>query len=350
MEINELMSLPLFSMPQSEKDILYDKIFPELIDYHKKACPQYARIISLLDDSNNIPFIPVRLFKEFELLSVPKEDIIKVMTSSGTTGQSVSKIYLDKETSKNQSSVLVKIVSDFIGTKRLPMLIVDSPDVIKNRNMFSARGAGILGFSMFGHHQTYALLENMDLDYEGVFNFIQKYKQETILLFGFTSIVWQHFCKSLLESDKKLELKNAILIHGGGWKKLQSQALDNNAFKSSLNEVCGLKRVFNYYGMVEQTGSIFIECEYGNLHCSIYSDIIIRNFIDFSIVPNGEKGLIQLLSLLPKSYPGHSILTEDIGVITGVDECACGRLGKTFSILGRIAKAEIRGCSDTYEG
>ena len=43
--------------------------------------------------------------------------MIKTMTSSGTTGQKVSKIYLDKETSLNQTKTLVKIVSSYIGAK-----------------------------------------------------------------------------------------------------------------------------------------------------------------------------------------------------------------------------------------
>ena len=69
---------------------------------------------------------------------------MKTMTSSGTTGQAVSKIYLDKTTSANQQKAMVKIVSDFTGSNRMPMIIIDCPSVIKNRTMFSARGAGIL--------------------------------------------------------------------------------------------------------------------------------------------------------------------------------------------------------------
>ena len=46
--------------------------------------------------------------------------------------------------------------------------------------------------------------------------------------------------------------------------------------------------------------------------------------------------------------PGHSLITEDEGIITGIDNCKCGRLGKTIKILGRIKSAELRGCSDTY--
>ena len=59
--------------------------------------------------------------------------------------------------------------------------------------------------------------------------------------------------------------------------------------------------------------------------------------------------MIQAVSLLPGSYPGHSILTEDEGVILGEDDCPCGRKGKYFRVIGRIRNAEVRGCSDAYD-
>ena len=62
----------------------------------------------------------------------------------------------------------------------------------------------------------------------------------------------------------------------------------------------------------------------------------------------GEKGIIQVVSTIPESYPGHSLLTEDEGVIEGIDDCPCERKGKYFRIAGRIKDAELRGCSDTY--
>ena len=53
-----------------------------------------------------------------------------------------------------------------------------------------------------------------------------------------------------------------------------------------------------------------------------------------------------MISLLPTSYPGHSIITEDIGETVDETNCKCGLGGKKFLVHGRVEKAEIRGCSD----
>ena len=75
--------------------------------------------------------------------------------------------------------------------------------------------------------------------------------------------------------------------------------------------------------------------------------MIIRDETDWKPSATGAPGVVEVVSLLPRSYPGHAILTEDLGVIDGVDDCRCGRMGRRFHILGRVPKAEIRGCSDT---
>ena len=100
--------------------------------------------------------------------------------------------------------------------------------------------------------------------------------------------------------------------------------------------------------VVEQTGAIYAECECGHLHASIYSDVLIRDYRTFAPLPIGEPGIVQVVSVLPRSYPGHALLTEDEGVVLGEDDCPCGRKGKYIRILGRMKSAELRGCSDTY--
>ena len=358
MNFEKISQMEAYSLCKEEKEKLLTERLKELTKKHIEKCPDYKRMVEgigfSLDECNShrdIPFLPVRLFKEMDLFSVPKEEIVKTMTSSGTSGQKVSKIYLDRETASNQQKTMVKIVSDFTGSARMPMLIIDCPSVIKDRTKFSARGAGILGFSIFGSKKVYALDDNMRLDVPAVTEFLEKYKDQSILLFGFTFMIWQHFYKELVRLKEEgivFDLSKGILIHGGGWKKLQSEAVSDEEFAYKLKDVCGLPSVHDYYGMVEQTGCIYMQCECGHLHASIFSDVITRRPKDFSECDFGEKGIIQVVSTIPESYPGHSLLTEDEGVVLGEDDCPCGRKGKYFKILGRLKNAEIRGCSDTY--
>lgn len=357
MTLEELLEQEPYSLGKEDKHKVLDAYLMDLTRHHYAHCEAYRKMLDAtgVDIENiqhyeDLPYLPVSLFKDLTLRSVEEDAVIKTMTSSGTTGQQVSKIYLDRETSAGQTRTLVRIVSSLLGSKRVPMIILDSREVVKDRNMFSARGAGILGFSMFGSKRMYALDENMELDIAGMKAFLEEHRGETVFLFGFTFMIWQHFYKKLKESGYRPDLSRGVLIHGGGWKKLAAESVSTAGFKQCLNDVCGIKveNVHDYYGMVEQTGTIYLECEHGHLHASNFSDIIIRNPKDFSVARNGETGIIEVVSVLPKSYPGHVLLTEDEGVVLGEDDCPCGRKGKYFHVHGRIRQAEIRGCSDTY--
>jgi len=325
-----------------------------LTQWHQQQCEPYRNILRGIFKRNaaetleDLPFVPVRLFKILDLISVKKEDIIKTLTSSGTTGQAVSRIYLDRETAMRQTRVLTAIMAAFLGPQRLPMVIVDSADLVKDRTRFNARAAGILGFSTFGRKHHYCLDDKLQLKLEELQDYLNDHQDHPILLFGFTYVVWQGLYEGALKAGKKLNFgENSTLIHGGGWKKLIDQQVSNDIFKEKLMDQLGIERVFNYYGMVEQVGSIFMECEHGHLHSPVFADVVIRDPITLVPLSFGQAGVIEVLSALPLSYPGHVLLTEDVGVIHGEDDCSCGRLGKYFSVLGRLPKVEMRGCSDT---
>lgn len=353
MNYNDLFELDPYSLTKSEKEAFFDVHLNELVEYHFEHCHPYASILNALGEQlgksspfRELPFLPVRLFKDNDFYSVDEDQLIKKMTSSGTSGQGVSRIHLDKETSRDQTKVLVKIMSSILGNQRLPMIIVDTPNILRDRNSFSARGAGILGFSMFGSKKMYALDDQMRLNIDEVLAFLELHKGKPIFVFGFTFVIYKYFVKVLMEKGISLDLNNSILVHGGGWKKLVNEAVTNEIFRKLIKESTGIEAVHDYYGMVEQTGSIYLECEHGHLHASNFSEIVIRNPYDFSVSPHGEEGIIQTISVLPKSYPGHSLLTEDIGTVLGVDDCKCGRKGTYFKVSGRLQKAEIRGCSN----
>jgi len=328
----------------------------ELTDWHARHCPEYERILNVLypnrrpfQSVSDVPFLPVRLFKMLRLASVPMDDIVKTLTSSGTSSQTPSRIFLDRPTARAQSKALIAIVKAYLGPKRLPMAIIDHPGVLTDRDAFSARGAGILGFSQFGRTPIYLLDEHMRLNWTAMEQFLEANAQQQVLMFGFTFMIWRYLYQACCEAGRTVDFGDSVLIHGGGWKKLVDESVSNEKFKQALAERLGIRRVHNYYGMVEQTGSIFMECERGFFHPSSYSDVLVRDPDTLEVVPFGTSGLLQLLSNIPRSYPGHSLLTEDIGTIVGENECECGRPGKYFTIEGRLPRAELRGCSDTHE-
>lgn len=346
---------PAFALTQADKQERFLAEMRRLTQWHMSSCPPYRAVVEKLgfggdtiDSLEDVPFLPVRLFKRQRLLSVPEGDVVKTMTSSGTSGQSPSQIFLDKVTSGLQVKILSRIVADVIGPKRLPMLVIDCRATVADRYRFSARTAGILGFTMFGRDVEFALNDDMDLDLDRVGKFLDRHSGEAILLFGFTFIVWQHFILPLEANRDRLALDHGILVHGGGWKQLASKAVMPEEFRRRVSQATGTTRICNYYGMVEQTGSIFTECEQGHLHASAWSEILIRDPIDFRPLPTNQPGLVHLFSVIPHSYPGHSLLSEDVGRLLGRDDCPCGRKGPYFQIDGRLEQAEIRGCSDTY--
>jgi phenylacetate-coenzyme A ligase PaaK-like adenylate-forming protein len=352
-KLEQLLEAPQYSLAQQEKQALLLDRLRELTLLHHSRSEAYRRILdglgrdpSEIASLDDVPMIPVGLFKSHELRSIRDDQVFKLVTSSGTTGAEVSRVYLDAAAAQLQTRALAGIMTHWLGPSRLPMVVVDARSTLANRRKFSARAAGIIGMVTFGRDHFYALDDEMRLQRDGLLAWLEKHQGSPILIFGFTFMVWEHLVKSLSHGD--VDLRNAILLHSGGWKKLADSAVDNNAYKAGLERVTGLRQVHNFYGMAEQIGTVFFECERGFLHAPNASDIIVRDPATWEMVANGETGVAQMLSALPESYPGHSILTEDLARVDGVDNCPCGRKGKTVSILGRVPKAELRGCSDTH--
>ena len=353
--IEEFHQIEPYSLNHEEKQNKLKMELIQLTRLHQTNCERYANILSGLgykeeniNKVEDIPFLPVRVFKELDLKSIADDAVFKTMTSSGTTGNRKSKIFLDKENAMLQQKVMLRLLADYIGKKRLPMLVLDTEEVVKNRKLFTARGATIMGLDFAAKKKIFALNEDMTLNEQVVYSFLEQYGGSPFLMFGFTFMVWQHLFEEIRKKGLKFDFSKGYLLTGGGWKQLEKSAVTRESFKSVGKELCGLVNYVDHYGMSEQSGSIYLECACGHYHASIYSDIIIRRFEDFSVCKQGEEGIIQVVSVLPHSFPGHSLLTEDRGILLGEDDCPCGRKGKYFTVLGRMKNAELRGCSDTY--
>ena len=347
-------NLPHNKISQSTKKEIFQNKMNLLVKEHSKNSKDYKNFLKKINyDFRNkkmelFPFLPVRIFKEIDLMSVKKNKIVRVLQSSGTSGSAPSKIFLDKINSKNQMIALNEIVKEIIdNNKRLPMLIFDKKPNKNDVINFNARLAAIHGFSLFGKEPLFLIDNEDNIKIRELNEFLSTNKLQNFLMFGFTSLIFKHLIQSDIIKKLNKNFSNGILIHGGGWKKLENLKISNYKFKKILKENYDLDKVYNYYGLVEQTGSIFFECQKcSNFVTSKYSEILIRDK-QFKVLDKNKKGLVQLLSLLPSSYPGHSILTDDIGEIKVNKECECFNKGTQFVIHGRVIKSELRGCSDT---
>lgn len=352
----ELLDIPPYSLEQPEKDRVLLPRLAALTRHHYERCEPYRHVVDRvfgglgpIERLADVPFLPVSLFKTHELRSVPAADVVKVLTSSGTTGQAVSRVALDSETARAQSTVLIKVAQHFLGRERLPMVILDHAGVVTDRASFSARGAGILGMAQFGIRPFYALRDDMSLDLEGLREYLAWAGDRRVLLFGFTYMVWEYFVQALARAGTTLDLGRGVLVHSGGWKKLEHQAVSPAAFRERLEALTAIPSVVNFYGMVEQVGGVFFENEIHALHAPVTSDVLVRDPVTLAPLPDGEVGLIEVVSCLPTSYPGHALLTEDLGVIRGVDVPGLAMRGRCFEVRGRVPRAEPRGCSDTFQ-
>lgn len=141
--IEDFYALNPYELNREEKEKMLTKELVELTEYHREHCPEYKGMTDAMNYEKDkiksyydLPFYPVRMFKEEELISIDRADLYKTMTSSGTTGQKKSQIFLDRETAMSQQKVMIKILNDYLGNKRIPLLIIDTPAVVKNRQLF----------------------------------------------------------------------------------------------------------------------------------------------------------------------------------------------------------------------
>jgi hypothetical protein len=321
-----------------------------LEELHRSKCPQY-RSYSLSEfpdfnsgtDFEGLPFLPARAFKLHDLRSVESEEIYRTLVSSGTTGRP-SRIFLDKATASEQGKSLIRTFTPVLGAARRPFIFVREA---KNdiENTVTASRAAMIGFSMFAR----GVLEISTTPDEHELSELRLFLSKSVssegpVIFGFTAELWI-FATHLLEFSNRLALSKATVLHGGGWKKLQAHAVSKSEFRAVVSESTGAQSVINYYGMVEQTGSIYVECSSGYLHEPEKGSFLVRDIVTLRPKEEGESGYVQVISPLQESYPGHSILTEDIGIkLPG--RCDCGNSLSRLEILGRAPKAEIRGCSD----
>jgi hypothetical protein len=360
-QIENLIRGRQYAVAQAEKERVLVGILRERCRKIAHNCPAYGRFLERLGPPPedwrsvaDVPPVPVAMFKHFLLSAVPPAEVVRELHSSSTSGQRPSRIVIDKTTAFRQTRALAAILKEQLGGQRRPYLVLDSAESAAAGDMLTARGAAIRGVGSFASETVYALRKNpggdLEPDWPAIEQFFGSHAAKPILLFGFTFMVWTRFIELAEERRLRFDARQAKLLHSGGWKKLGAKAVSKEEFNRRTAAVlsCSPESILDFYGMIEQIGTVFVDCESGNKHAPAFADVVIRRPHTLQPVNAGETGIIEIISALPTSYPGQAILTEDQGILLGVDDCPCGRMGSYFRFTKRIELAEARGCGDTF--
>ena len=349
-----------FNIDKKLKKKLFLNIFKYQLKHHLTNCKNYRiwykknkfinpdRIINY----NEIPFIPSAVFKQVELKSIKKKT--KIISSSGTAGQNKSSISIDNTTSELQKKCLGKILKSTIGLDRRKFFIADAePKESFGQRLVSARYAGMSGYFLASKERNYLFNLNIKNELEINKEVLKKLndliENEPIIIIGYTYIIYDYLIKNHnIKLKNSISHKNTKLIHFGGWKKLHNIKISKKIFNEEVTKKFKIanSNILDIYGFSEQLGTIYVSKGLGGCKVSNFSHVLIRDPKTLKVVEDGKVGFMQFLSILPLSYPGISILNDDMGYIS--KRTFDKKVEKIeFKVHSRLDKLELRGCGDT---
>jgi acyl-protein synthetase LuxE len=359
--IEDFLNLPPFGVDASAKHGLLERLMRETFRHHFRNNQRFRRFCEKSGLSGeepaasleDYPLLPASLFKQSDLRSVPSDRIRFRLRSSATSGRP-SQVPVDTITAARQRTASLRILADFIGSNRRSVLFLDTPPGGSPGFDVPARAAASRGLLPFAAEAEYYLREREGtpvLDVDRLLERLGRMAREggEPVLFGFTYLIHNGLVRVLKQRGETVPLgPKAFIVHIGGWKKLEEKRVSRNDFLSDILKVFEVEgeRVIDVYGFTEQMGLVYPSAGRNPKVAPTYAEIIIRDPRTLEPVTDGREGLIQVLTPLPLSYPGLSVLTEDVGRIVGRGLGPDGRWGTRFEVKGRAEPAERRGCGD----
>ncbi|HEX6095544.1 MAG TPA: hypothetical protein VF432_04390 [Thermoanaerobaculia bacterium] len=339
--MSELLAYPPYS---ERRDALLLEELNALTRHHLERNAVYRRIWPEWKEAKaleEIPFLHAGVFKHLRLASGDAQRA-RTLVSSGTTGTQ-SQVVMDPDASRLQAASSRAILAELIGAEMTPLVILDHAAALRSRDAIPARIAAAMAVQPFATETHFVLDPGGAVDWSRVSNAIAKAGH--IRLYAITSLLWTAWLETMPDALRaELGRVRIDFVHSGGWKKLEAIRVDRATLDRALLAAAAPgSRVVDFYGLVEQNGILFPLCESGFRHAPLWSEVIVRD--PFTLLPTNAEGLLQLMNPFPRGAPSHSVLTEDLGRLVAGD-CPCGRKGRRFELIGRLPKAEVRGCAN----
>ena len=274
--------------------------------------------IKSTDDLYKLPFLTKNDLREaypYGLLAVPKRDVVRIQSTSGTTGKRVIAFYTQKDIDMWDTCCARAIVAAG-GTQD------DIVHVSYGYGLFTG-GAGLNG----GSHKLGSMTVPMSSgNTERQIQFMCDLGS-TILCC--TPSYAEYLAESIIEQGRRNDIKLKAGIFGAeAWSEEMRRDIENKL---------GIK-AYDIYGLTEIAGpGVSFECsEQTGMH--INEDYFIAEIINpetGEVLPEGEKGELVFTCIAKEAFPLIRYRTRDICVLSR-KKCSCGRtLLKMSKPMGR---------------
>lgn len=354
--INQLLETDPFDFSSENKN-LFLKSFQENALFHYEHHEFTRKLWDRLDfhpsllqkeeDLLKVPGTMVHLFKEHEFCSVPKDEIVLTLTSSGTGGQK-SQQFLSEESLQNVKKLALNVHRslgmaseksyNYLCFTYDPKVAKDLGTAFTDELLTNFTGKGEVYYAIEWNEDK----ESFELNEEGVLKALTRFKDSTLStrILGFPALLFEILEKFDVQLDLGLD---SWLQTGGGWKGKADKEIPKGEFRRMINKRLGIpeENQRDLFGMVEH-GIPYVDCPKGNLHIPNYARVFVRSPRSLELLPKGERGLLHFLCSYNFSYPAPSLLTTDYGRI---GSCDCGIGGDTLLLEGRAGVTKHKGCA-----
>lgn len=290
-------------------------------EYYKKKLKNIdSSSINTISDISNLPFTTKQDLRDnfpYGFLTVPLDDVVRLHSSSGTTGNPTV-VYHSKQDLDEWTNLVARCMY---------MVGVRKTDVFQN----------IMGYGLFtggiGFHYGAEKLGVLTIPI-GPGNskrqiwFLKEFQVTTIhILPSYALRLFTFFEELGVDPKKDLKLKTAFI----------GSEPHSEAVRKKIEDLYGLK-AYNSYGLSEMNGpGVAFECQYQDgLHVwedNFYIEIIDPNTGD--VLPDGEEGELVITTLKRNAMPLIRYRTKDLTRIIP-EKCKCGRTHRRIDrIKGR---------------
>lgn len=339
---------------------LFVKAMRENAAYQYANCSDYKRIldeagfcpenIKCMEDLERLPFLPTLYFKHHKLFSMPEKKMRIRATSSGTSGTK-SEIGFDMKSLLRGLDMVIRVGKyHHLWSLRPVHYIIFGYE--PSRTNHTAISKTAYGFTFFAPalSRTY-VLKKTDSGYRTDMESVKKKfikcadSGAPMRTIGFPAYTY-FLLKEMKAEGIRLQMpKGSMVTLGGGWKQFYAQKVEKKEFYALVKEVLGIEEdhIIEFFGAVEHP-ILYTDCKYHHFHIPVYSRVLIRDPDTFEPVPNGQAGLINLMTPMAKSIPILSIMTDDLGILHA-EGCGCEEDSPWLEIIGRVGIKDIITCA-----